>query len=137
MLLKWFFMIVVCSTQALAGSYRVTVEYSLPPFDAVGSFQTEGSGIFADSGTGQPTLTISFNDTNIVYFGGLISGSFNNINVSYTGTTGQMTGDWDVPNAFNPATIGPVIIPLAGGAVGPPILQAADQSDALVRGPIL
>ena len=106
-------------SHTLAGDYRVTVEYSLPPFDILGSFQVDGTGTFADPGTGQPTLTIGLDDANIVYFGGLIQGSFNNINISYTGTTGQMTGDWDVPNGFNPATIGPVIIPLAdGGATG-------------------
>ena len=62
-----------------------------------------------------PILTIALDSEPIDYFPGFIFGSFNNINLTYSGSTGEITGDWDVINPFNPASEGPVLIPLNGG----------------------
>ena len=122
-----------------AGDYRLTIEYSIPPFDIVGSVQTVGSGTLVDLGTGVPTLTIGLNDADVVYFGGIISGSFSDISIAYTGTTGQISGNWNVPNAFNPATFGSVIMPLTDGEATDSWDQIAPltggESDAVFQDP--
>ena len=111
-----FTTVIFCSiSQALAGDYQVTIEYSLPPLNSAASMTLNGTGSLTDPGSGSPILTIELGSETIDYFPGLIFGSFNNINLTYTGSSGEITGSWDVTNPFNPAGVGPVLIPLNGG----------------------
>jgi len=108
--------VIFCAiSQTMAGDYQVTVEYSLPPLNTAQTMTLNGTGSLTDPESGPSILTIHLGSQNINYFPGLIFGSFNNINLTYTGATGQITGDWDVTNPFNPAGNGPVLIPLNGG----------------------
>ena len=108
-------LVTLCAiTHSLADDYQVTVEYIL----CCGETQTmtlNGTGSLVDPGSGSPILTIALDSEPIDYFPGFIFGSFNNINLTYSGSTGEITGDWDVINPFNPASEGPVLIPLNGG----------------------
>ena len=88
--------------QAWAGEYQVTVEYSLPPLYSTASMTLNGTGSFTDPGSGSPILTIDLGSATINYLPGVIFGSFNGISLSYAGSTGEITGDWDVTNSFNP-----------------------------------
>ena len=97
--------VIFCAiSQTMAGDYQVTVEYSLPPLNTAQTMTLNGTGSLTDPESGPSILTIHLGSQNINYFPGLIFGSFNNINLTYTGATGQITGDWDVTNPFNPAS---------------------------------
>ena len=117
--------------QAWAGEYQVTVEYSLPPLYSTASMTLNGTGSFTDPGSGSPILTIDLGSATINYLPGVIFGSFNGISLSYAGSTGEITGDWDVTNSFNPSASGPVTIPLDGGGD----ISAWDQVTPLTGGP--
>lgn len=118
-------------SQAWAGEYQVTVEYSLPPLYSAASMTLNGTGSFTDPGSGTPILTIDLGSATINYLPGVIFGSFNGISLSYAGSTGEITGGWDVTNSFNPSASGPVTIPLDGGGD----ISAWDQVTPLTGGP--
>ena len=101
-------------SHALAGDYQVTLEYSLPPLYSAASMTLNGTGSFTDPGSGSPILNIDLGSEAIDYLPGLIFGAFNNINLTYVGATGEITGNWDVTNPFNSAGNGAVLIPLNG-----------------------
>ena len=108
-------LVMLCAiSHSLADDYQVTVEYILC-CNEPRTMTLNGTGSLVDPGSGSPILTIALDSEPIDYFPGFIFGSFNNINLTYSGSTGEITGDWDVINPFNPASEGPVLIPLNDG----------------------
>ena len=125
-------------SHSLADDYQVTVEYILC-CNEPRTMTLNCTGSLVDPGSGSRILTIALDSEPIDYFPGFIFGSFNNINLTYSGTTGEITGDWDVINPFNPASEGPVLIPLNDGgdisAWNPVVPLTGGSSSAVFNDP--